>query len=259
MLIEPLSILIVEDQQLIREGLVALLSLESDLSILGEADNGQVALDFLAEQRPEDLPDIALMDMRMPVMDGIAATQLLSQQYPTIKVLVLTTFDDDELIAQAMAAGAKGYLLKDTPSEELAMAIRSVAKGYSQFGPGIVQKMIGALPQVSSQASSQLSGQRSDPLSGPMLGQTSAQIAHQADAIAALTPREKEVLIHIGQGASNREIAQALYLSEGTVKNHVTRILSQLELRDRTQAALFAQSHQLCTKPINKFPNNQQK
>ncbi|MGB3786969.1 MAG: response regulator transcription factor [Phormidesmis sp.] len=221
-----IKILLVEDQQLIREGLSALLVLESDLTIVGEAENGKIALEWLAKTSSEHLPDVILMDMRMPVMDGVAATATISKQYPAIKVLVLTTFDDDELIAQSMAVGAQGYLLKDTPSEELAVAIRSVAKGYSQFGPGIVRKMIGALPS-------------SDQITARSL---EVEIPPE---IAALTPREKEVFICIGNGASNREIAQQLFLSEGTVKNHVTNVLSRLGLRDRTQAALLSQSIQL--------------
>ena len=229
-----LKILIVEDQQLIREGLIALLSLEDGLTIIGEAENGIAALDFLQALSPNERPDVALMDMRMPVMDGVATTQAISQRYPAVKVLVLTTFDDDELIAKAMAVGAKGYLLKDTPSEELAMAIRSIAKGYGHFGPGIVQKMMGKLPQKSAPTIESLSEPASE-----------AKATEFPTEIAALTPREKEVLVHLGNGASNREIAEALYISEGTVKNHVTRILSQLGLRDRTQAALLAQSSQL--------------
>ncbi len=216
-----IKILLVEDQQLIREGLTALLSLEADLTIVGEAENGKVALALLADLPSDKLPDIALLDMRMPVMDGVATATAFARQYPTIKVLVLTTFDDDELIAQAIAVGAQGYLLKDTPSEELAMVIRSVAKGYSQFGPGIVAKMISSLPPAT---------EADKPL---------------PPEIESLTPREREVLLYLGKGSSNREIAERLYLSEGTVKNHVTSVLSRLGLRDRTQAALLVQSLQL--------------
>ncbi|MEL6353241.1 MAG: response regulator transcription factor [Cyanobacteria bacterium J06627_28] len=222
-----LKILLVEDQKLIREGLRALLSLETDLTIMGEAENGQLALDLLAQLPTEQLPDVALMDMRMPVMDGIATTTAIRAQYASIKVLALTTFDTDELIAQSMAAGAQGYLLKDTPSEELAMAIRAVAKGYSQFGPGLVQKVMQAkvIDVIN------VAGANEDRLS-----------AEEQANLDALTPREKEVLDCLGTGASNREIAQQLFLSEGTVKNHVTSILSRLGLRDRTQAALLAQT-----------------
>lgn len=229
------KIFIVEDQQLIRQGLVALLSLEEGITVIGEAENGQIALNHLEKLSPKERPNVVLMDIRMPIMDGVATTGVLSQRYPTIKVLVLTTFDDDALITQAMAAGAKGYLLKDTPSEDVAMAIRTVAKGHSHFGPGIVQKMMEALPQTAAPSP-----------------QENLPSAENNEAIAALTPREKEVLVYLGQGASNREIAEALYISEGTVKNHVTRILSQLGLRDRTQAALLAQSSH-----IKKFQNNQ--
>ena len=220
-----LKLLLVEDQKLIREGLSALLTLENDLTIVGEAENGQAALDLLAQLSEQNLPDVALMDIRMPVMDGVATTAALRDRYPTIKVLALTTFDDDELIAQSMAVGAQGYLLKDTPSEELALAIRAVAKGYSQFGPGIVQKMMGAKASASA-------------------GVTQPDAEKLAE-IETLTPREKEVLSCLGKGASNREIAEQLFLSEGTVKNHVTGVLSRLGLRDRTQAALLAQSANL--------------
>ncbi len=212
-----INILIVEDQKLIREGLTALLTLEEDIAISGEAENGRIALALLDQLPKNELPEVAPLDMRMPVMDGVATAAVLSQRYPTIKILVLTTFDDDELVAQAMAqamaVGARGYLLKDTPSEELAMAIRSVAKGYSHFGPGIVQKMMGTRFQA---------------LSG---GET-ANYQEMPAEVAALTPREKEVFTLIGQEASNREIAKQMHLSEGTIKNHVSSILSQLGLRD---------------------------
>ena len=207
-------VMLVDDQQIIRQGLKTLLDLEEDITIVGDADNGETALARLAQlQRSDQLPAVVLMDMRMPVMDGVAATGAIATRYPSIQVLVLTTFDDDDLIAQATAVGAKGYLLKDTPSEELAQAIRSVAKGYSQFGPGILEKM--------------LTGQQSPDVEVP-------------EGFDELTPREKDVLRLIGTGANNREIAEALFLSEGTVKNHVTRLLGRLRLRDRTQAALLA-------------------
>jgi DNA-binding NarL/FixJ family response regulator len=212
-----IRVLLVDDQSIIRQGLAALLALEDDLQIVGDAENGETALALIQSLQATDrFPDVVLMDVRMPVMDGIAATAQITAQYPDLKVLVLTTFDEDELIVQAMQVGALGYLLKDTPSEELATAIRSVAKGYSQFGPGIVQKMLTAMPKTTS-----------DPTQIP-------------EGFWELTPREKEVLKLIGQGASNREIARALYLSEGTVKNHVTSLLSRLNLRDRTQAAILA-------------------
>lgn len=206
--------MLVDDQQIIRQGLKTLLDLEDDIAIIGDADNGETALVRLGQLALKNqLPTVILMDMRMPVMDGIAATREVTTRYPSIQVLVLTTFDDDDLIAQAMVVGAKGYLLKDTPSEELAQAIRTVAKGYSQFGPGIVEKM--------------LAGQQTADVDIP-------------DGFDELTPREKDVLRLIGTGANNREIAEALFLSEGTVKNHVTRLLGRLGLRDRTQAALLA-------------------
>ena len=209
-----IRVLLVDDQAILRQGLQALLNLEDDIQIVGEAGHGREALSVI--QRSLTTPnavDLVLMDIRMPVMDGVAATREILRQFPAIKVLVLTTFDDDELVQHAVQAGAVGYLLKDTPSEEVAQAIRAVHRGYAQFGPGIFQKM---RPQT-------VPSKPAVPL-----------------GFDDLTPRELEVLALIGQGASNREIAQALFLSEGTVKNHVTNILSRLNLRDRTQAALLA-------------------
>ncbi|MBD1862549.1 MULTISPECIES: response regulator transcription factor [Trichocoleus] len=212
-----IRVLLVDDQSILRQGLKALLELEPDLDVVGDASNGQVAL-----QQVEALqPDVVLMDVRMPVMDGVAATRSICQRFPAIKVLVLTTFDDDEYIAEAMRVGAIGYLLKDTPSEELAAAIRAVYKGYAQFGPGIFQKVLSHMgPKPSASANSP-----AEPL---------------PPGLSELTPREREVLRLIAAGSSNREIAQTLFISEGTVKNHVTNILNRLNLRDRTQAAIFA-------------------
>jgi DNA-binding NarL/FixJ family response regulator len=195
-----IHVLLVDDQAIVRQGLKALLSLEADLHIVGEVAHGREALEMA--QRFLNTPDaveVVLMDIRMPVMDGVATTRELLLQYPAMKVLVLTTFEDDELVQQAVQAGAVGYLLKDTPSEEMAQAIRAVHRGYAQFGPGILQKMV------------------MNPPAPPRV-----EIPPGFDE---LTPREREVLALIGQGATNREIAQALFLSEGTVKNHGIRSL----------------------------------
>jgi DNA-binding NarL/FixJ family response regulator len=208
-------VLLVDDQIIIRQGLKSLLESKPDLEVVGDAENGQRAL----EQVEALQPDVVLMDVRMPVMDGVAATRLICERFSGTKVLVLTTFDDDEYVSQAMRFGAMGYLLKDTPSEELAQAIRSVDKGYTQLGPGLFEKFISNIPVSASEKPASLPPELAD-----------------------LTPREREVLCLIASGASNREIAESLYISERTVKNHITSILGRLHLRDRTQAALFASS-----------------
>jgi DNA-binding NarL/FixJ family response regulator len=190
----------------------ALLKTDDELQVIGEADNGQAAIAFL-EESADNLPDVVLMDVRMPVMDGVAATRAIAEQFPTTKVLILTTFDDQDYVVQALRYGASGYLLKDTPFEELTQAIRLVHKGYTQLSPGLTGKLISQMPA---------------PTTPPDL--------------MDLTPREKEILHWIAKGASNREIAQALYITEKTVRNHVTSILSRLGLRDRTQAALYVHS-----------------
>ncbi len=208
-----IKVLLVDDQSLIRQGLKALLELEADLEIVGEAENGKIAIQLVAELQP----DVVLLDIRMPIMDGVAATQEIQKQFTKVKILILTTFDDDEYVTAALKNGAMGYLLKDTPSEELAFAIRAVDKGYTQLGPGIVKKLLTQFPNM-----------------------TPTQLPPVPPSLTELTPREKEVLRLIATGANNREIAQQLYISEGTVKNHVTNILNRLNLRDRTQAAIIA-------------------
>jgi DNA-binding NarL/FixJ family response regulator len=208
-----ISILLVDDQNLIRQGLKALLELEPDLKVIGEAENGQLAIECVAKLQP----NVVLMDIRMPVMDGVTATKEICQQFPNVHILVLTTFDDDTYVSAAIKYGAKGYLLKDTPSEEIAAAIRAVDRGYTHLAPGIMEKV--------------MSGQMHD-----------SEIALPPE-IAELTPRELEVLKLIATGDNNREIAQKLYISEGTVKNHVTNLLNRLSLRDRTQAAILANTY----------------
>lgn len=213
-----IRILLVDDQTIIRQGLRSLLESQADFKIVGEADNGKSAIATVEQlyDTPEQ-PDLILMDVRMPVMDGVAAIKKLSEKFSLISVLVLSTFDDDEYITKAMQFGAKGYLLKDTAIDEIANAIRSTIKGYTQLGPGLFQKFLTQ------------SSQQNFPLSKEL-----------SNTLQALSPREKEVLSLIAKGASNKEIAQQLYIAERTVKAHVTSILSQLNLRDRTQAAILA-------------------
>ena len=208
-----INILLVDDQNLIRQGLKALLELEADLQIIGEAENGQIAIDLTRTLQP----NVVLMDIRMPIMDGVMATKEICRQFPNVNILILTTFDDDNYVSAAIEYGAKGYLLKDTPSEEIAAAIRAVDRGYTHLAPGMMEKVI--------------SGRVNE-----------AEIALPAE-LADLTPRELEVLKLIAAGANNREIAQKLYISEGTVKNHVTNLLNRLNLRDRTQAAILAKTY----------------
>jgi DNA-binding NarL/FixJ family response regulator len=209
-----IRLLLVDDQSIIRRGLCAVLELEPGLEIVGEAENGSIAIDQVTTLNP----DVVLMDVRMPVMDGVAATKLITSRVNGPKVLVLTTFDDLEAATQALQAGAVGYLLKDTPIEELVHAIQSVYRGYQHLAPGLVQRLL-------TQTSEVKNATPDDP------------------GFTQLTPREQEILLLIAQGCSNREIAQKLYISERTVRNHVTSILSQLGLRDRTQAAIYAQKY----------------
>ena len=206
-----IRLLLVDDQELICQCLRAMLNLESDLEVVGVANNGEVAI-----QQVEALqPDVVLMDITMPVMDGTEATRIICQKFPDSKILVVSTFDDDEYVTHSIKAGAKGYLLKDMPAEELAQAIRLVHRGYSQMGPGLMEKM--------------LDGMLND-------------ISEEPLELAELTPREVEVLNLIAVGCTNREIAQRLYIAEGTVKSHVTHILNRLDLKNRSQIAIYANS-----------------
>jgi DNA-binding NarL/FixJ family response regulator len=207
-----IRLLLADDQEIFRQGLATMLSVEADLEIAGQAANGQDAIEAARQLQP----NVILMDVQMPICNGVQATQIIHECYPWIRILVLTTFDDDEYILQSLQVGALGYLLKRTPAPEIAAAIRSVAQGYSQLGPTIAVK-----------AFSQLK-------------------THSIDnAPSSLSKRELDVLKLVGAGKTNIEIAQELYLSEGTVKNHVTQILSKLEMRDRIAAALWSQRHLL--------------
>jgi len=208
-----IRILLVDDQSLFREGLRTLLSLQTDFAIVAEAGNGQQAID----QAAAHMPDVVLMDMRMPLLDGVAATRVLHDTLPACRVIALTTFDDDEYVFEALRAGAVGYLLKDTPSEKLIEAIRATARGESFLAPSIAAKVVAEFSRTS---------RRPDPPQQPL--------------IEPLTEREIDIVKLLASGASNKEIATQLFLSEGTVKNYVTSILGKLGARDRTQAALRA-------------------
>jgi DNA-binding NarL/FixJ family response regulator len=209
-----IRVLLVDDQALFREGLEILLSVHEDLQVIGQASNGKEALEVATKVQP----DVVLMDVRMPIMDGVRTTRHLKEVLPQCKVIVLTTFDDDEYIFDALRMGAMGYLLKDVASAQLVEAIRAASRGESILEPSVAAKVIAEFTRVSRLVPSVKMEQLVDPLS----------------------ERELEILGLIARGASNREIADQLFIAEGTVKNHVTSILGKLGVRDRTQAALKA-------------------
>lgn len=208
-----IKVLIADDQLLVREGMASLLSLEEDLTVVGEAANGEEACRLADELAP----DIILMDVRMPVCDGVVATGRIREKHGNMKVIVLTTFDEEEYIMKALQMGASGYLLKDTPSEQIAAVVRSVHQGHTLLGPTITSKVVSHLAR-------------------PKTG-TVVNYQH------LLTAREIDVLKLLGEGKSNKEIARILNITEGTVKNHVSKILNQVGVRDRTQAALWVQQN----------------
>jgi DNA-binding NarL/FixJ family response regulator len=209
-----IRVLLVDDQALFREGLETLLSVHKDIQVVGQASNGQEAVEVATRVHP----DVVLMDVRMPILDGVRATHLLKQTLPQCRVIVLTTFDDDEYIFDALRTGAVGYLLKDVASARLVEAIRATARGESILEPSVAAKVIAEFTRVSSMVPS----------------------AQMEQLVEPLSERELEILALIARGASNREIADQLFIAEGTVKNHVTHILGKLGVRDRTQAALRA-------------------
>ena len=218
-------VLVVDDQQLVRDGIASLLRVQEGIAVVGTATNGREALEQAIALRP----DVILMDVRMPVMDGVEATTQILGQLPSSSILMLTTFDDDEYVKDALQAGARGYLLKDLPPQDLARAVHAVSQGVYQLDASVIERMIGA------------SG---GPNAAPQ-PKTKASVAPDALEAAGLTNREVEVLRLIATGATNREVADYLVISEGTVKNHLSNIFSRLGLRDRTQAVMYAREHDL--------------
>ena len=206
-------ILIVDDQRLMREGLRTLLELEPDFDVAGEAGDGAAAL----EAYEASAPDIVLMDIRMPGMDGVEATRRLRARHSGARVIILTTFDDEAYVFEGLRAGAQGYLLKDLSGNELAAAIRTVMAGGALIEPSVARKVFAEFARLA-------------PAARPL----------DAGLAEPLTEREREVLRGVAEGLSNREIGQKLFLTEGTVKNYVTSVLQKIGARDRTQAALRA-------------------
>lgn len=231
---QRIRVLIVDDQTLVREGFRKLLELEPDFEVVDTAANGEAAL-TAAERlyQAETPPDVILMDIRMPHMDGIAATKAFKERWPDAHIVILTTFDDVELIQEGLRAGALGYSLKDITAEQLAMTIRTAARGQVLLQPDIASKVISALTNTSSTRPPTASTNYTP--SSP-----STTYIDAASYVEQLTEREREILALVAQGASNRQVAERLYLTEGTVKNHMSSILSKLGVRDRTQAVLKA-------------------
>jgi DNA-binding NarL/FixJ family response regulator len=208
-----IRILIVDDQALFREGLRTLLSVQPDFEIVAEAGNGEEALRLAVQHQPE----VVLMDLRMPVLDGVRATERIRDLFPNCRVIVLTTFDDDELVFDGLRAGAIGYLLKDVPSAKLFDAIRAASRGEYFLLPSITAKVIAEFARFPRGAT-----QRSQ------------------DYVETLSPRELEILKLVASGDSNKEIAEKLVITEGTVKNHLSNILAKLSAKDRLQAVIHA-------------------
>ena len=214
-----IRILLADDQALFREALRMLISSQPDLEVVGEASNGEEVIQLAASSRP----NVVLMDLQMPVMNGVAATRHLHSEQPDCRVIALTTFDGDEYVFDCLRAGAVGYLLKDAPSENLFAAIRAAARGESFLQPSVTTRVLAEFTRLSDQPT-----------------------APSSTLVEPLSDREREILRFIARGSSNREIAEALFITEGTVKNHVTNILGKLDVRDRTQAALKARELGFC-------------
>ncbi|NTU80003.1 MAG: response regulator transcription factor [Chloroflexales bacterium] len=218
-----IRILIVDDQSLIRTGIATLLARKPDIEVVGQAGNGAEALERVVALDP----DVVLMDLMMPVLDGIEATRRLTAVGPRPAVIILTTFRDDEQVFRGLAAGARGYLLKDMDHKALADAVRTVAAGGALLHPEITAQLLPYLGRMAGE------------------GHAAATPAPQPERLALLTERERSILAMLAQGRTNQEISDGLAISVGTVKNHISSILSKLDVRDRTQAALWARQHGL--------------
>lgn len=208
-----IRVLIADDQDILREGLKMLLQSNSDIDVCGSVENGKEAVAFCQSHKV----DVILMDMKMPELNGVEATKRIKQQFESIKILVLTTFNDDEYIFESIKYGASGYLLKDAAPAEIINAIKTIHSGGSLIQPEVASRLLNKFSEMA-------------------MGST----VEKDKKIEQLTKRELKICSLLAEGYNNKEISQSLYISEGTVKNHITNILNKLELRDRTQLAVYA-------------------
>ncbi len=224
-----IRVLIADDQELIRQSLSFVLDAQADIEMVGTASDGREAIELVRKEKP----DVVLMDIRMPEVDGVECTRLIKSAYPQIKVIILTTFDDDEYVFGALRYGASGYLLKGVSVKELADAVREVVRGGSIIMPGVASKALEMFARMA---------------------RGSMQIAIEEKQTADLQENEWRVIREVGCGKSNKEIAAALCLSEGTVRNYLSSVLSKLDLRDRTQLAIWAVQSGVTTDPFGGKP-----
>jgi DNA-binding NarL/FixJ family response regulator len=217
-----IRVILVDDQEIVREGLKMILSLYEEINILAEAENGEQLIMLLEKLQP----DVILMDVRMPIMDGVEATKIIKEKYENIKVIILTTFNEDEYIFKAIKNGASGYLLKDAGSEDIVKAIKSAYGGAMLFDPEVTVKIVKAFNSITNEK------------------QSANKFHKNKYKLDLLTSRELDVAKLVAQGKSNKDICKILFLTEGTVKNYVTRILEKLELNSRTELAIFISKFQ---------------
>ncbi|SMC25779.1 two component transcriptional regulator, LuxR family [Clostridium acidisoli DSM 12555] len=212
-----INLIIVDDQEIVREGLKMILSLNEEINCIGEASNGKELIELLKKLSP----DVILTDVRMPVMDGIATTKFVKENYPHIKIIILTTFNEDEYIFEGLKQGADGYILKDSGSKEIINSIKTALGGSILLNPKVTEKVVKALNGINSQKTNQ--NEEKDRL------------------LKTLTPRELEVAKHLMSGKSNKAISEALFVTEGTIKNYVSKILEKLQVNSRTELVVFLQ------------------
>lgn len=216
---DPIRVLLVDDQQIVRQGLATILHYAPGIEVVGQAGDGEEAISLTRELEP----DVVLMDVKMPRLGGIPATRRICQEWPEAQVIILTTYDADDLVFEGIKAGARGYLLKDASSETLVEAIRGVMRGESLIDPGVARKVLGEFQRLAAGRPARRPEKVADDL-----------------MIEPLTPREEEVLHLLAEGLSNREIGARLHLTEGTVKNYVSAIIAKLQANDRTHAVVTA-------------------